>query len=243
MRTIPQRREEPALLFHEEGIIHARGDMPIALQAKLLRFLDQWTVRAVGSASEETVDVQVVSATNSGLEQALEKRQFRADLLYRLRGVEVTLPPLRERSDFPEVVHALLAEHTADCSISDDAIRTMREHSWPGNFRELKNFLLRMILVANSSVLLPNDVSRVFNLTNVHSNPEPAPMAQSDLRKSRKDTIIATYRCCNGNVIRTARELGCHGILFTANSGEWGSIGPNLADLVATHQTRDEGWS
>jgi transcriptional regulator of acetoin/glycerol metabolism len=148
MRTIPQRREEPALLFHEEGIIHARGDMPIALQAKLLRFLDQWTVRAVGSASEETVDVQVVSATNSGLKQALEKRQFRADLLYRLRGVEVTLPPLRERSDFPEVVHALLAEHTADCSISDDAIRTMREHSWPGNFRELKNFLLRMILVA-----------------------------------------------------------------------------------------------
>ncbi len=69
------------------------GDMPFALQAKLLRFLDQWTVRAVGSASEETVDVQVVSATNSSLEQAVEDRRFRPDLLYRLRGVEITLPP------------------------------------------------------------------------------------------------------------------------------------------------------
>ena len=184
------------------------GDMPFALQAKLLRFLDQWTVRAVGSASEETVDVQVVSATNSRLEQAVEDRRFRPDLLYRLRGVEITLPPLRQRSDFPQVVHSLLALHGTDCPISDETIHAMRQHDWPGNFRELKNFILRMILVANSSVLLPSDVARVFDLTNVPSKPEPAPMSQRDLRKSRRDTIIATYRSCNGNVVRTARELG-----------------------------------
>jgi transcriptional regulator of acetoin/glycerol metabolism len=184
------------------------GDMPIALQAKLLRFLDQWTVRAVGSASEETVDVQVVSATNSSLERAVEKRQFRSDLLYRLRGVEVSLPPLRQRSDFLQVVHALLALLETDCSISDDAIQRMRQHTWPGNFRELKNFLLRMILVANSPVLLPGDVSRVFNLTAIASNPEADPVSKGDLRKSRSETIIATYRSCNGNVVQTARELG-----------------------------------
>ncbi len=84
----------------------------------------------------------------------------------------------------------------------------MRQHNWPGNFRELKNFILRMILVANSSVLLPSDVARVFDLTNVALKPEAAPMSQRDLRKSRRDTIIATYRSCNGNVVRTARELG-----------------------------------
>jgi len=184
------------------------GDMPFALQAKLLRFLDQWTVRAVGSASEETVDVQVVSATNSSLEQAVADRRFRPDLLYRLRGVQITLPPLRQRSDFPQVVHSLLALHGTDCPISDETIHAMRQHNWPGNFRELKNFILRLILVANSSILLPSDVARVFDLTNVPSNPEPAPLSQRDLRKSRRDTIITTYRSCNGNVVRTARELG-----------------------------------
>jgi transcriptional regulator with PAS, ATPase and Fis domain len=85
------------------------GDMPFALQAKLLCFLDQWTVRAVGSASEETVDVQVVSATNSSLEQAVEDRRFRPDLLYRLRGVEITLPP------FPHCLHT--AQPVKDCQL------------------------------------------------------------------------------------------------------------------------------
>ena len=158
--------------------------------------------------SAGTVDVQVVSATNSSLEQAVEDRRFRPDLLYRLRGVEITLPPLRQRSDFLQVVHSLLALHGTDCPISDETIHAMRQHNWPGNFRELKNFTLRMILVANSSVLLPSDVARVFDLTNVASKPEPAPMSQRDLRKSRRDTIIATYRSCNGNVVGTARELG-----------------------------------
>ncbi len=184
------------------------GDMPMPLQAKLLRFLDQWTVRAVGSTSEEVVNVQIVSATNSSLEQAVEQRQFRCDLLYRLRGVELTLPPLRERSDFAEIVQALLAEHGPAWVISDDAIEQLRQHCWPGNFRELKNTLLRMILVASSSVLLPHDVSRVLNLMVGDPNAKPAPLPRGDLKKSRADRIVETYRSCNGNVIRTARELG-----------------------------------
>jgi hypothetical protein len=87
------------------------------------------------------------------------------DLLYRLRGVEITLPPLRQRCDFLQIIHTLLASLGTECSISDDAIHVVRQYPWPGNFRELKNFLLPMILVANSSVLLPSDVSRVFNLS------------------------------------------------------------------------------
>jgi len=184
------------------------GDMPMPLQAKLLRFLDQWTVRAVGSTSEEVVNVQIVSATNSSLEQAVEQRQFRSDLLYRLRGVEVTLPPLRERADFAEIVQALLAEHGPAWVISDDAIEQLRQYRWPGNFRELKNTLLRMILVASSSVLLRHDVSRVLNLVFGDPNAKPAPLPRGDLKKSRADRIVETYRSCNGNVIRTARELG-----------------------------------
>ena len=178
------------------------------LQAKLLRFLDQWTVRAVGSTSEEVVNVQIVSATNSSLEQAVEQRQFRSDLLYRLRGVEVTLPPLRERSDFAEIVQALLAELGPAWAISDDAIELIRQRRWPGNFRELKNALLRMVLVASSSVLLPCDVSRVLSLVGADPDTKPAPLPPGNLKKSRADRIVETYRSCNENVTRTARELG-----------------------------------
>jgi sigma-54 dependent transcriptional regulator, acetoin dehydrogenase operon transcriptional activator AcoR len=184
------------------------GDMPMPLQAKLLRFLDQWTVRAVGSTSEEVVNVQIVSATNSSLEQAVEQRQFRSDLLYRLRGVEVTLPPLRERSDFAEIVQALLAELGPAWAISDDAIELIRQRRWPGNFRELKNALLRMVLVASSSVLLPCNVSRVLSLVGADPDTKPAPLPPGNLKKSRADRIVETYRSCNENVIRTARELG-----------------------------------
>jgi hypothetical protein len=96
-----------------------------------------------------------------------------------------------------------------------------------------------MILVANSSVLLPSDVARVRpNQRCFEAQTRSHVSARSE--KSRRDTIIATYRSCNGNVVRTARELGCHGIPFTANSGEWGLRGANLAGLVATHQRREK---
>src|SRR6202008_4572294 len=187
------------------------GDMPMPLKAKLLRFLDQWTVRAVGSTSEEVVNVQIVSATNSSLEQAVEKRQFRSHLLYRLRGVEVTLPPLRERSDFAEIVPALLAELGPAWAISDDAIELIRQRRWPGNFRELKNALLRMVLVASSSVLLPHDVYRVLSLVGADPDAKPAPLPPGNLKKSRADRIVETSRSCNENVIHNDREIGVLG--------------------------------
>jgi transcriptional regulator with PAS, ATPase and Fis domain len=201
--------------------------MPFALQAKLLRFLDQWTVRAVGSASEETVDVQVVSATNSSLEQAVADRRFRPDLLYRLRGVEITLPPLRQRSDFLQAVHSLLAPHGTDCPISDETIDAMRQHNWPGNFRELKNFILRMILVANSSVLLPSDVARVFDLTNVPLKPVMAGLPLgggkavilADPRKEKTPELLMAF------AERVARLGG------TFTTGE--DVGTTVADIEA----------
>jgi transcriptional regulator with PAS, ATPase and Fis domain len=103
------------------------GDMPVALQARLLRFLDQGTVRAIGSSTEEKVDVQLVAATNCVIEEAVEEKRFRSDLLYRIRGVEVTLPPLRERSDFPLIVRTLLKTPAPECAVSEEAIELLRQ--------------------------------------------------------------------------------------------------------------------
>ena len=183
------------------------GHMPVALQARLLRFLDQWTVRAVGSSTEEKVDVQVVAATNCSLEQAVEKEQFRVDLLYRLRGVEVTLPPLRSRSDFPQAVQSLLNALEPSFTISDDAMRLLQQHRWPGNFRELKNLLLRMVIMANSPALLPLHVYSALNIPTASTQSEPTPPSPVDLKRSRRDFIVETYRRCDGSIIRTAREL------------------------------------
>jgi sigma-54 dependent transcriptional regulator, acetoin dehydrogenase operon transcriptional activator AcoR len=92
--------------------------MPVTLQTRLLRFLDQGTVRAIGSSTEEKVDVQLVATTNCIIEEAVEERRFRSDLLYRIRGVEVTLPPLRERSDFPLIARTLLKTLAPACARS-----------------------------------------------------------------------------------------------------------------------------
>jgi sigma-54 dependent transcriptional regulator, acetoin dehydrogenase operon transcriptional activator AcoR len=183
------------------------GHMPVALQARLLRFLDQFTVRAVGSSTEEKVDVQVVAATNCSLEEAVEKQQFRLDLLYRLRGIELTLPPLRKRSDFPLVVQSLLNALEPNCTISDEALRLLQQYHWPGNFRELKNLLLRMVIIANSPELLPLHVSRALSIPTASPQFEPTPPPPVDLKRSRRDFIVETYRRCDGSITRTAREL------------------------------------
>jgi sigma-54 dependent transcriptional regulator, acetoin dehydrogenase operon transcriptional activator AcoR len=183
------------------------GHMPVALQARLLRFLDQWTVRAVGSSTEEKVDVQVVAATNCSLEEAVEKQQFRIDLLYRLRGIEVTLPPLRERSDFPLVVQFLLNALEPSCTISDEALRLLQQYRWPGNFRELKNLLLRTVIMANSPALLPLHISRALNLPTSPGQLESTVPSPVDLKRRRRDFIVETYHRCDGSITRTAREL------------------------------------
>jgi transcriptional regulator of acetoin/glycerol metabolism len=182
------------------------GDMPVSLQARLLRFLDQGTVRAIGSSTEEKVDVQLVAATNCIIEEAVKEKRFRSDLLYRIQGVEVTLPPLRERSDFALIARTLLQALAPRCTLSEEAIELLRQQTWPGNFRELKHSLVRILIAANSSRLLPAHVLAVLatkpNGQSVSDRPR-----QSNLKESRGRMIMEAYRRCEGNVVLTAKEL------------------------------------
>jgi transcriptional regulator with PAS, ATPase and Fis domain len=140
------------------------GDMPAVLQAKLLHFLENRKFRRVGGVEEVSVDVRVVAATNRDIEKAIEEKQFRADLMYRLNVFPIYLPPLRERGD--DVI--LIAQHFLGQyarefkkpvqAISDGALRKVREYAWPGNVRELRNTIERAMLLCTSSEIQAEDI-------------------------------------------------------------------------------------
>jgi transcriptional regulator of acetoin/glycerol metabolism len=175
------------------------GDMPIALQAVLLRLLDDWTVRPVGGVRTK-VDVFLVSATNASLDRAITEGRFRSDLLYRLNTLEVTLPRLRDRVDFDAILHHLLHEIDPACEITPAIIAHLAARSWPGNIRELRNVLARFTLAATNGVI---DDAAVESTS--HPPPLTAPGSLHDIQRAR---ILVVYGETAGNVSETARRLG-----------------------------------
>ena len=140
------------------------GELPLAMQAKLLRAVQERRVRPVGETAEMAVDVRLVSATHRHLEQMVEQGQFRQDLFYRLNVIAVALPPLRERlDDLPVLVEALLADIRRDNArpglrLSAAALQHLRQHRFSGNVRELENLLHRAAALAVQDLLGPEDI-------------------------------------------------------------------------------------
>ncbi len=176
------------------------GDMPVTLQAVLLRFLDDWTVRPVGGAKRQ-VDVLLISATNADLSESIAKGRFRSDLMFRLNTLEVTLPPLAERSDFQAIAAHLLA--------TIDPLRTLSPHlaehlatcAWPGNIRELRNVLSRLTLQTEDSVI-------DFPEAAVIAAPQIEARRGSTLQGRHRAQVMSTYAETGNNVSETARRLG-----------------------------------
>lgn len=138
------------------------GELPIELQAKLLRVIQEREVRPIGSAYSKAVDVRFIAATNRDLRSAVDKGTFRSDLFYRLNVIPIELPPLRERTaDIPYLVAAFLVKHADPArpieSISNDFWRFVGSFNWPGNVRELENFLVRCLALGSGSVLHNED--------------------------------------------------------------------------------------
>jgi len=181
-------------------------EMPLHLQAALLRFLDDRLVRPVGGTTARRVEVQVLAATNTDLADEVAARRFRADLLYRLNTVCVELPPLRQRRDFAEAARHLLAALDRHATITDEAIERLARHSWPGNFRELRAVLTRALLARNGARtdtrLDRNDVDRQL----------PPPLHEaagaSALRLGAAETVRREYERTGHNVSQTSRNLG-----------------------------------
>ena len=143
------------------------GDMPLELQPKLLRVLQEREFERLGSAQTVRVNVRVVAATNQDLEQLVSKKLFRADLFYRLNVIPICLPPLRERvQDIPALTEYFVAKFAASLNkpidlIPDEVMAVLKAHDWPGNVRELQNCIERAVLFSPGSVLrLPLDLKQ-----------------------------------------------------------------------------------
>jgi two-component system nitrogen regulation response regulator GlnG len=135
------------------------GDMPLELQTKLLRALQERTIERLGGHEAIRVDVRVLAATNRNLEELMREGKFREDLYYRLNVVTLNLPPLRERRrDIPLLVEHFLAKYAAELGergVAADALDRLVGHEWPGNVRELENVVQRAMVMATSGVILP----------------------------------------------------------------------------------------
>jgi DNA-binding NtrC family response regulator len=140
------------------------GDMPLAIQVKLLRVLQDGSFSRVGSNETITTDVRIIAATHKNLAEEVAAGRFREDLYYRLNVVEIRIPPLRERrEDIPLLAEYFLQRITrkngmARIRLSAEAINTLQSHHWPGNVRELENTMARACALATSNILLPSDI-------------------------------------------------------------------------------------
>jgi sigma-54 dependent transcriptional regulator, acetoin dehydrogenase operon transcriptional activator AcoR len=176
------------------------GDMPVTLQAVLLRFLDDWTVRPVGGAKRQ-VDVLLISATNADLGKSIAKGRFRSDLLFRLNTLEVTLPPLAERSDFQAIAQHLLATIDARRTLSPGLVEHLAKCAWPGNIRELRNVLSRLTLQTEDSVIDYPEAASI-------AGPQLETKHSGTLHGRHRAQVLSTYAETGNNISETARRLG-----------------------------------
>ncbi len=153
------------------------GDMPLEVQPKMLRVLQEREFEAVGSTRTTRVDVRVVAATNQDLKQMAQDREFREDLYYRLNVFPLYLPPLRERkADIPELVEYFVQQFAASMdksieSVPEETMRPLVRHHWPGNIRELQNYIARGVVLSNDGIFDPAPLESYEPLEPEISNP------------------------------------------------------------------------
>ncbi len=195
------------------------GELPLALQAKLLRVLEERRVRRLGATAERDVDLRIVAATHRDLEALVREGKFRQDLVYRIEGARIELPPLRERvGELSLLAQALLRElaPNAPLSLSEPAARALAAHAWPGNVRELKHVLERAAAFVDGSAIELEHLPASILRADVAALPPPVARPQApatgDVRGSVRDfereRIVAALREAGGNRTRAAELLG-----------------------------------
>ena len=185
------------------------GEMPLQLQAKLLRVLEERTLERVGSRTAIPVDLRIIAATNRDLTKEIAKGSFREDLYYRLNGVTLRIPPLRERKgDIELIARQFLEKWGRSCGrppmrIAKDALEQLRGYAWPGNVRELDNEIERAVALAYGDIITTGDLSEVLQL----SVPKAAG-EKSLLKDSEKQLIERALQEAKGNKTQAAERLG-----------------------------------
>lgn len=183
------------------------GEMPMVLQAKLLRFLDSGEFRRVGGNKTLRTDVRVIAATNRDLGEAVKKAEFRQDLYYRLNVINILIPPLRDRrEDVPELARYFLEKYTNKLSkmikgIDDDAMSILVNYHWPGNVRELENVIERAVILSETDLIRSEDVS-------IGQIPVEEEGALGSLDEVEMSHILKVLRETGWNQSRASKILG-----------------------------------
>lgn len=197
------------------------GDMPLTLQARLLRVLEEKEVIPLGSNTPITVDLRVISATHRNLEQMVRDGTFREDLYYRLQGVKVTLPPLRDRADRGHLVQHLInvesAYEDAVVEVDDAVLERLLSYHWPGNIRQMRNVVRTMIALNESGRITAQDMSQGFfrDLHRLADPPEDTPVGSDEdsaelhnpLRSAEREALLEELEKHRWNVSKAAKSL------------------------------------
>jgi len=191
------------------------GELPLEMQAKLLRVLQEKEVRPVGSNEKMDVDVRVMAATNRDLEAAYRTGTFRKDLYFRLNVVTVHLPPLRERrSDIPMLVHHFLNRYAAGMhlQVTAGAMKSLLQYDWPGNVRELENCIARAVTLGDRQTIDVRDLPPAMR-TEQPSSPQMTPqdaasLSTTALAEMEKMTILRVFEQAHGDKALAGKMLG-----------------------------------
>jgi DNA-binding NtrC family response regulator len=201
------------------------GEMPLKVQATLLRVIETREVLPVGGRRPRTIDVRFIAATNRNLDVESARGTFRQDLYFRLNGISLVIPPLRERrSEIRELARSFVAQACQDAArpelpIAPTAVAMLEGYSWPGNIRELKNVMERAVVLCDSAevgpehlptekIRLPREVLSDVETTTGNSDGPESTLTKTDLRSLERQRIIEALAACAGNQSRAAKMLG-----------------------------------
>src|SRR6185369_11315954 len=197
------------------------SDLPLGTQAKLLRVLERGEVIRFGTAEPRRVDVRFIAATNQDLRAMVSEGTFREDLYFRLNGITIEVPPLRERREqIAQIAGELLASACTEANrsplaLTKEAIARLESYSWPGNVRELKNAIDRAVLLSQSDVLDP------MALPAGDPNDVAGARLRNDLASFERQRIIEALERCAGNQTKAAQILGISRRTLVSRLGEY----------------------
>jgi len=202
------------------------GDMPLTLQTRLLRVLEEQEIVPLGSETAIKVDLHVIAASHRNLREMIANGSFREDLYYRLNGITLELPALRDRADKERVIHHALAVETGNgrpAAIEMDALQRLLVYPWPGNVRELRNVIRTALAICEGGVVrgidLPREIREVESNTEVSAIAslaagaraavaDPSVPAANPLRAAERAALVRVIAECHGNMTRVAAQLG-----------------------------------
>lgn len=227
--ALPEQLVESELFGHEKGaftgataarpglfeiaddgtlFIDEIGELPLSLQPKLLRVLEDGSLRRVGSSQERRVNVRIIAATNRDLLHEAREGRFREDLLYRINVLEMTMPPLRDHAaDIPQLIRHFLADNW---QVEQEALVMLSNYRWPGNVRQLKNVLERASILAECHTVTLDDLPlEIVQPVNVPST-ATAVGDETNLTSIERTHVMEVLQRCQGNKSEAARMLGIH---------------------------------